>query len=475
VRLPRLRAPRTLRARVALLASLAAALVLGVVGTLVVASFAERERETLDRRLVERPPGPLLRPFGGPGPAPPPPEGARRRELGPPPGGQGSVVPAPPPDGEFARLLNGDRVVLSAEAPPGLPPPEGPGVRTVEVDGNRYRVAARRRPNGRLVEVGADLAPVADRVAGLRNRVILISAVGALLCGALAWWLAGVALRPLAGLRAAAAKVSTTGDLSTRLPEHDGPEEVDRLSATINAMLARLQRSAAQTEEALEATRRFAADAGHELRTPLTALRANAGSLLRNPDMPAPERAALLSEVDEEAERTVRVLGALQTLARGDAAAVLPRERLDFAELVDAAVEGARRRHPGVTFELSAPAEAPLEGWPDGLRALVDNLLENAARHGRPDGRVEVTLEPSHEGLRLTVDDDGPGLPESERERVFERFVRAAGAGEGSGLGLALVRQQAELHGGDAVLEESPAGGLRAVVRVTAARSGGPA
>jgi two-component system sensor histidine kinase PrrB len=459
---------RTLRGRVAALAFLAAALVLAAVGTVVVASFAERERETFDRRLSERPPNSLLRPFGAPFP-----------RSGPPRPGAGEPrlerAPGLTAEGEFARVLAGDRVVVAAQAPPGLPPPSGPGLRTVEVDGTRFRVATRPRGADRLVEVGADLGPLDDRVAGLRNRVIVLSALGALLCGLAAWWLAGVALRPLAALRAAAAKVSTTRDLSTRLPEAGGPEEVDTLSATVNAMLSRLEGSAAQTEAALEATRRFAADAGHELRTPLTALRANAGSLRRNPDMAEAERQALLADLEDEAERTVRVLGALQTLARGDAAAALPREPVDVAQLADVAVEAARRRHPEVTFALSAPAEALVDGWPDGLRTLTDNLLENAARHGRPQGRVQLTVDGGPEHVQVTVDDDGPGVEEADRERVFERFARGAGGGEGSGLGLALVRQQAELHGGSATLAQSPLGGARAAVRLLRGRSAQPA
>jgi signal transduction histidine kinase len=445
--------PRTLRGRVAALAFLTAAVVLAVVGTVVVASFSDREHETLDRRLVDLPPGRVLRPFS----------------------------PAVPTDGhdpgggdEFARVLSGRRVVMSAETPTRLPLPTGPGLRTVTADGTRFRVAARERGD-RLVEVGTDLGPLEERVDGLRNRVILLSALGAALCGLAAWWLAGLALRPLAGLRAAAARVSTTRDLSTRLPDTGGPEEVDTLSSTVNAMLARLQRSAGEADEALEATRRFAADAGHELRTPLTALRANAGSLLRNPDMPAAQRQAILAELDAEADRTVRVLGALQTLARGDAAAALPRERLDLAQLADLAIDHARRRHPGVDFALSAPPEVSVEGWPDGLRAVLDNLLDNAATHGRPGGRVALSIAREGDVVALTVDDDGPGLADADRERVFGRFERADGAGEGSGLGLALVRQQAALHGGRATLDRSPLGGLRATVELGAAGSVPPA
>jgi two-component system sensor histidine kinase PrrB len=264
------------------------------------------------------------------------------------------------------------------------------------------------------------------------------------------------------------ARVSTTRDLSTRLPQEQGVGEVDELSASVNEMLTRLEHSAAETESALEATRRFAADAGHELRTPMTALRANLGALTRNPGMDDDERRAALSDAEEEAERTIRLLEALQTLARGDVGDALPRERLDAADVLDVAVESARRRHPDIEFRVKAPDQGTeLVGWPDGIRALIDNLLENAAKHGRRGGTVAVAIQNGAGGVQLTVDDDGPGIPEAERSRVFERFVRiGSSAGDGSGLGLALVLQQARLHGGSAWVEDSPLGGARFVVRL---------
>ena len=372
------------------------------------------------------------------------------------------------------RLLQGEQTVAAVDAPEGLPPPRRDGFRTVEAGGTTYRTLTRTTPDGDVLEVGGELAGVSERVGGLRARVIVVSGVGVAVVGALSWWLAGLALRPFGGLRTAVARVSTTRDLSTRLPAESRLEEVDALSESVNAMLARLESSSAETEQALEATRRFAADAGHELRTPMTALRANLGSLLRNSRLGSDERQAVLSEAEAEAERTVRLLEALQTLARGDAGASLPREEIELADLVDAALERARRRHPETTFALHASEESTaLEGWPDGLQVLVENLIENAARHGRPGGRVEVELERAEGGLRLAVDDDGPGVP--ERERIFERFVRGEQAGEGSGLGLALVRQQARLHGGEAWVADSELGGARFLVRLARGASNGEA
>jgi two-component system, OmpR family, sensor histidine kinase PrrB len=238
---------------------------------------------------------------------------------------------------------------------------------------------------------------------------------------------------------------------------------VSELAASINSMLGRLERSASETDAALEATRRFAGDAGHELRTPMTALQANPGTLRRNPDLSPSDRRAALAGAEREAERAARLLEMLQTLARGDAGAALPRESVDLPALTESAVEAARSRHPDVTWHLKAPrGELRVTGWPDGLRALVDNLLENAARHGRPGGEVRTELAANGAALVLTVDDDGAGVEASERERIFERFRRGNGARtDGSGLGLALVRQQARLHGGEVSISDSPLGGAR--------------
>lgn len=488
-------AVRSIRGRVAALATLAVALVLAVVGAVVVTTFAERERDRFDERLAEPSPRALARalaegrlppgrrggrrglPSGGdparrgPGGLRPPardgePPPTARRDGPPPPGLGGRALR---PEGEFVRLLAGEGTIAAVDAPPGLPPPRRDGFRTVEVGGTAYRTLARTTPDGAVLEVGGELSAVSERVGALRNRVLVVSAIGVAIVGALAWWLAGLALRPLGGLRTAVARVSSTRDLSNRLPAQSRLEEVDSLSQSVNAMLARLELSSAETDRALEATRRFAADAGHELRTPMTALRANLGALLRNPSLAGDERRALLSEAEADAERTIRLLEALQTLARGDAGAALPREEVDLADLADAALERARRRHPGVTFELDAPdGGAVLEGWPDGLQVLVENLIQNAARHGRPDGVVRMELRSEAAALLLAVDDDGPGVPPAERERIFERFARGNGAGQGSGLGLALVRQQARLHGGEAAVEDSALGGARFTVRLVA-------
>ena len=467
----------SLRGRVAVVATATVAVVLLIVGVVAVTSFAGRERDRVDEQLMARPAPDLARALG-----------ARPGAQGPLPGDHGGSpeIPGPGPDdqrgefgprvlrpaGEYFRLISGGDVVRSVDAPSELPAPDEPGLRTLSTDGSEYRSLAREVAPGTLIEIGIDLAESEARIAELRDRLILIGLAGVLLVAGLSWWLAGLALRPLGVLRDAAGRVSGTGDLSTRIDPGRSPAEIEELTESINAMLARLEISAAETGEALEATRRFAGDAGHELRTPMTALQANLGAVRRNPDLDPAERAAALEQMEADATRMMRMLATLQTLARGDSAAALPREQVEMTALVGTAVESARSRHPSIRWRLEVPpGEVVIEGWPDGLRAMIDNLLENAARHGRNGGEVSVVLAGDAGSVGLTVDDDGEGVPTDQRERIFDRFERGDSTGaDGSGLGLSLVRQQARLHGGEVTVGESPAGGAR--FRISLLKSG---
>jgi two-component system sensor histidine kinase PrrB len=316
----------------------------------------------------------------------------------------------------------------------------------------------------------SSLAPVAARADSLRRLVLLIGLVALAVTALAAWGFTTLAVRPLARLRAGAARVSGAEDLSTPLPDDEGPVEVRSLARALNDMLARLQASTATMERALHATRRFAADAGHELRTPLTGLRANLDTLARNPDLEPAERDALVADMAAEQERIVHLLEGLQALARGEAAESLPREDVELGDLVDAALYAARRRHPGVDYELEDEiSDGSVHGWGGGLRLLVDNLLDNAALHGRADGRVRVGLAREDDTLVIHVDDDGPGIDAAERERLLEPFARGTSTtASGTGLGLAIVAQQVALHDGELRLGDSDLGGLGVQVRLPA-------
>jgi signal transduction histidine kinase len=307
-------------------------------------------------------------------------------------------------------------------------------------------------------------------VASIRRLVVLLGLLALALTGGAAYGFTTVAVRPLERLRLGASRISGADDLARPLPADDGPAEVRTLARTLNEMLGRVER-------AVGATRRFAADAGHELRTPLTGLRANLDTLERNASLPGPQRDAAIAEMSAELDRIVHLLDGLQALARGDAASSLPRSTVELADVLDAAIYAARRRHPATTFDLHVHADAELDGWPEGIRLLVDNLLDNAALHG--GSLVEVVLSANNDisegvgstGVVLTVSDDGIGIAPEHRLSLVEPFARGAAAtAPGTGLGLAIVVQQAELHGGALRLADADLGGLEARVELPTAR-----
>jgi signal transduction histidine kinase len=368
------------------------------------------------------------------------------------------------------RLVLGDAVLLDTGDPPARRPRLPLGYSTFETGGTRHRAYVTRLRDESLgglarLEITTRLTALERRREGVRERLALFG-LAALAAGAAMVWLAsGVILRPLRRLRDQAASIATDADLTRRAPTGDGPAETRALATSFNAMLARLSRSAAEREQALDATRRFAADVGHELRTPLTSVQALLSAFERHPELPAERRTAMAADALEQQRRLVALLDGLQALVRGDAAP--PMAEVDLAEVVDAAVVAAAERHPRIDWRADLPGEPVVrDGWEPGLRSLVDNLLENAARHGRPDGTVRVGLT-GGDAPELRVEDDGPGIPEADRERVFAPFARVAGTDRpGSGLGLALVAQQAEHHGGGVTLDASEAlGGARFVVR----------
>lgn len=443
---------RSLRARVAAAAVVTVALVLVVAGGLLLRGDAVQRGEELDTALDRR-----VDALSAGDLQDLPTDGDRR----------GPHHRFPRGDEFVARVLDGDVVTAGHRDAGFLPAGEQLGFDTVPGPGGPWRVRTAAGDDGTLVQVAAPLSSVNRGAFETRRRALRLGLFGLLLTGLLGWAAGGVALRPLSQLTAAARRVAATRDLSTRMPPRAGPAEVDAVADSLDVMLGRLEESAAGTTTALEASRRFAADAGHELRTPLTSVRANLDALARNPDLPPAERARILADVTREQDRLVGLLDALQALARGDASPP-PPEPVDLAEVADAAVERIRAGHPGLAVELAAGHEdLTIAGSADGLRIVVDDLLLNAARHGRGDGTVRVRLERDGADCVLAVDDDGPGIPVPDRSRVLERFARgAAAAGPGSGLGLALVHQQVRLHGGTLAIGDSDLGGARISVRL---------
>lgn len=455
-----MRCVATIRGRVALAALCAVAVTLAIVFVVVMSSFASSERGALDHRARKTLEAALASDRVGPGGAPP--WHLRRVAIRE---GHGIILVADP----GGQVI--DRLGLADHEPDLTPADSDQTPRTVSAGGRHFRRVAQTgnvivgpgETRRARVTVFAPSDATESRIEDLRTRVLVIGAAGLLLAGVLATALTRLALRRLEELRRESERVASPG--SGRMGR-GGPREVDALAAALNAMLDRLAEAEAERNAVLEASRRFAADAGHELRTPLATMGAELGSLGDHGRLRGAAAESLDAIVAQHA-RMRALLEALQALARGDAGATIEHIPVDVSQLLDAAAEAAGARHPGTAFSVDAASGAPtlLEGWPEGLRLAVDNLLDNAARHGGPHVRVAEERGDGH--LDIVVEDDGPGIAVDEREAVVERFTRGSGAtGPGSGLGLALVAQQAVLHDGELRLEERRGGGARIVLRL---------
>lgn len=242
------------------------------------------------------------------------------------------------------------------------------------------------------------------------------------------------------------------GDLKARV-EVAGRDEIADLARQFN-------RAADRIEVLVDGQRRMLASASHELRSPLARVRM-ALELLADA---APDQRAIVRDATRDIEELDALVGDLLLASRLEARAPA-REPVDLAAL--AADEAAR-----AGASCMSPETAIVDGEPAALRRLLRNLLDNARRHGRPP--IELAVTSSGDVWRIAVDDAGPGVPESERERIFEAFYRPAGHREGDGgvgLGLALVRQIAGRHGGAATCEARPGGGTRFVVTLPRSRA----
>lgn len=365
------------------------------------------------------------------------------------------------PDEALVRFIAGGQVVAQSGPTPEqvVPLPRLDGFSTVRIDGEPWRSFVRPAGGrGNLqVQVLQSLHPLQERTTDNNVLVLIVTAVATLFGAAAGWVTAGIVLRPLQRVRDAAVAIRDDRDAAHRLPDVARPREVADLTDTLNAMLDRLQRSTATA-------RRFTADAGHELRTPLTSLGAYIETLNRARE-PAPEvRHRIGAEMAVEYQRLVDLLNGLQSLARGDARALPGFTDIDIRQLVQDATSAARRRHPATSITTTFDETYPLvHGWAEGIRLAADNLLDNAALHGRPRGAIAVVVSTTGQIVTIAVDDDGPGIPVEQRPAMMTRFARGADTtAKGSGLGLALVLQQAEIHGGSIELADSAAGGLSA-------------
>jgi two-component system sensor histidine kinase MprB len=337
----------------------------------------------------------------------------------------------------------------------------GPGDETI------YRVSTAPRPGG-AVQVAGRVVGIESTLDDLRVLLTWVGLAGTVLAGVVGWGVARAGLRPVHRLTGAVEEVARTQDLDSSIPVA-GRDEIARLATAFNRMLTALAASRAAQQQLVQ-------DAGHELRTPLTSLRTNvelltyaeeqrASGKVLSPD----DRTRLLRDLGVQAEELTTLTTELVQLAAENTDPE-PFEPLDLADVVGGAVIRARARWPRVVFAVSA-VPAAMTGQPGGLARVVLNLLDNAAKWSPPGGTVQVRLTAADGSAELTVADEGPGISEQDRPKVFERFYRATAARSmpGSGLGLAIVAQIVEAHEGSVVAGVAPGGGAELTVRVPAA------
>jgi signal transduction histidine kinase len=322
-----------------------------------------------------------------------------------------------------------------------------------------FRVLVERHGDAVLILATA-IDDIDESVTSLVRSLLVGVPIVVLALALVLWWVVGRALRPVEAIRAEVAEIGAR-DLHRRVPVPPTQDEVGRLARTMNDMLERV-------DDATQRQQRFLADASHELRSPLTRMRTELEVDLAHPDRadPLATHASLL----EETVGLQRLADDLLLVARADERG--GELRSVPVDLDDVVLRVARRLRADdrVHVDLSGVSAGHVRGDPDQLARVVGNLADNAARHAR--STITVSLVERDGRVVLTVEDDGPGVPAEDRERIFERFARVDAArtsGEGgTGLGLAIARDLAEQHGGTLALDPS-ADGARFVLTLPAA------
>jgi two-component system OmpR family sensor kinase/two-component system sensor histidine kinase QseC len=329
-------------------------------------------------------------------------------------------------------------------------------------EGERWRVYS-TLAGGRVIQVGQPFE-VRERIAAaaaLRSLTPLL--IFAPLVALAIWWLVGQSLRPVE--RIASELKRRDAQRLDPVPEEELPTEVEPMVRSLNGLLERLRR-------AFATQRAFVADAAHELRTPIAALKLQAGLVGRARDDAS--RSEALRELNAGIDRSAHLIDQLLTLARSEpeartATGATDRATIDVARVAGEAVAEmlplAEARGSKLGFVAAQAVE--MRGDANALHSLVRNLIDNALRHTPNGSRIAVEVAATGQEACLSVDDDGPGIPVEERERVFDRFYgRSAGDDAGSGLGLAIVKAVVDRHAGRIELAQSALGGLRVAVHL---------
>ncbi|WP_420474613.1 ATP-binding protein [Noviherbaspirillum sp. ST9] len=330
------------------------------------------------------------------------------------------------------------------------------GYSNVNLDNGEWRIY--NVQNGtRVIQVAQKVDTRRDRAISLAIHSLWPSIPVSLLLFAAAWWVVSAALSPLN--RIGRDLATRNADSLDPVDARGVPKEVSLLVAELNSLLVRMA-------QALHAQQRFVADAAHELRSPLTALKLQVQTLARAKDELA--RVQAVGRLQGGVDRASRLVEQLLALARQDPLSE-PAEMtlIPLTACIEQAAGDvapiALARH--IQLEYGAYTHSEIKGDAEGLRILVRNLLDNAVRYSPEHGHVRIDLVADGTTARLTIQDSGSGIPEENRDRIFDRFYRVPGTSpSGSGLGLAIVKAIAERHDASVELGQAELGGLAVTV-----------
>lgn len=352
----------------------------------------------------------------------------------------------------------------------------------------QVRLTGRGNVNGATLTVTADTS-VLDRAQSTLLQVLVFTGLCALILTAgLLVVTVRFALAPLDAMTGLARSIAQ-GDRGRRLSPARTDTELGRTAGAFDEMLDALEGAERQaraaeaaSKESEERTKRFVADAAHELRTPLTGVQAAAQAVVQQaPDADPAERERLQMLLVRESRRAGQLVNDLLDLARIDAGVDLRHEPVDLLELACSEADRVRLVHPNLDVGVTGQ-QAVATGDPARITQILANLLDNACQATPGGGQVSISVEPPNGVAEVWVRDTGPGVPASERERIFDRMVRLEEARTrrtgGSGLGLTIARGLARAGGGDLTCEEPPAGtpgaAFRLVLPVAPTAPGGP-
>jgi two-component system OmpR family sensor kinase len=331
-----------------------------------------------------------------------------------------------------------------------------------------YRVLVKVDPvAGAQVVTGLPLARTQHILSTLVLVEALVSVAALILAGLAGALIVRRALRPLNRVAATARRVAAlpldSGEvaLSVRVPDADPGTEVGQVGAAMNRMLRHVERALAARHASEQRVRQFVADASHELRTPLAAIRGYAELTRRVHDEVPPDVTHAIGRVESEAARMTTLVEDLLLLARLDSGRPLAREPVELSRLVVDAVGDAHIADPSRRYQLDLPAEPVVApGDEQRLHQVLANLLANARTHTPPQTLVTVALAGGADEVRLTVADNGPGIPPALLPDIFQRFARAdtsrSRAAGSTGLGLSIVDAVVAAHGGRVEVASRP-------------------